>query len=348
VDPSTGKGYSEACGHDYALARARRDSKRSELRDGACGKLPDKSLADLIDAIPTFMAGKRGESARKLTESLTALKNVVGDVRVSAIEPGLIMTFRAERLAQPGRKSKTLSPATVNKDVRHIRAALSKAKRAKWLKVNPLLDWEDARLPEPERGVRVIMPDAFAKILANEADAVLKLVWTLAYQTGMRRAELANLRWQWVDTTSGVIQVVNTPEAGEFTKSNKVRTIPMTADIQATVAAALKLAPQIIDAGKARPKFPHVFAWPDGRALEPGYLSKRFAKAAKAAGVKATLHDERRSWSTLAQAAGVDKMTVKDLGGWSDVKVVEKHYTGSVLPAHRAAMERIGRATAAG
>jgi len=39
-------------------------------------------------------------------------------------------------------------------------------------------------------------------------------------------------------------------------------------------------------------------------------------------------------------------MTVKDLGGWSDVKVVEKHYTGSVLPAPKAAMERVAKAVA--
>ena len=54
-----------------------------------------------------------------------------------------------------------------------------------------------------------------------------------------------------------------------------------------------------------------------------------------------TLHDLRRLLSTLAQRAGVDKYTVKDLGGWSEVSVVERHYTGDVSEAHRIAMERI-------
>ena len=53
-----------------------------------------------------------------------------------------------------------------------------------------------------------------------------------------------------------------------------------------------------------------------------------------------SLHDLRRSFSTLAQRAGVDKYTVKDLGGWSVVSVVEKHYTGDVQEVHRRAMDR--------
>jgi hypothetical protein len=40
----------------------------------------------------------------------------------------------------------------------------------------------------------------------------------------------------------------------------------------------------------------------------------------------------------------VDKYTVKDLGGWSEVSVVEKHYTGDVSEAHRKAMKRFAGA----
>ena len=64
----------------------------------------------------------------------------------------------------------------------------------------------------------------------------------------------------------------------------------------------------------------------------------------KAAGITATIHDLRRSFSTLAQRAGVDRMTVKDLGGWSSVAVVEKHYTGEIKPVLERAMELIARA----
>jgi hypothetical protein len=37
-------------------------------------------------------------------------------------------------------------------------------------------------------------------------------------------------------------------------------------------------------------------------------------------------------------------MTVKDLGGWSSVGVVEKHYTGEIKPVLERAMDLIARA----
>ncbi len=77
---------------------------------------------------------------------------------------------------------------------------------------------------------------------------------------------------------------------------------------------------------------PHVSAWPDGQPYKPDWITHRFATAAKDARIKASIHDLRRSFSTLAQRAGVDRLTVKDLGGWSSVTVVEKHYTGEIQP----------------
>ncbi|MDP6635608.1 MAG: hypothetical protein QGG42_11955 [Phycisphaerae bacterium] len=51
----------------------------------------------------------------------------------------------------------------------------------------------------------------------------------------------------------------------------------------------------------------------------------------------------RRLSSTLAQRAGVDKYAVKDLGGWSVVSMVEKHYTGDLLDVQRKAMKQIAK-----
>ncbi len=47
----------------------------------------------------------------------------------------------------------------------------------------------------------------------------------------------------------------------------------------------------------------------------------------------------------------MDKHTVKDLGSWSCVSVVERHYTGDISDANRAAMIKIedaNNATVAG
>ncbi len=71
-------------------------------------------------------------------------------------------------------------------------------------------------------------------------------------------------------------------------------------------------------------------------------MSREFARLVNTYGIApCSLHDLRRSFSTLAQRAGIDKYTVKDLGGWSVVSVVEKHYTGDVQEVYRRAMDKI-------
>ena len=102
--------------------------------------------------------------------------------------------------------------------------------------------------------------------------------------------------------------------------------------------------PTMIDGGRIVPKSPHVCTWDDGRPCCPDWVNHEFAMIADKAGVTATLHDLRRSLSTLLQRTGVDRSVVKDLGGGSDVKVVEKHDTGDIQPAPERAMDRLAKA----
>ena len=79
--------------------------------------------------------------------------------------------------------------------------------------------------------------------------------------------------------------------------------------------------------------------------MKNDWVSRRFREVRETARAPyCTIHDLRPSWSTLAQRAGIDKVTVKDLGGWSEVSVVERHYTGGVSKVHRRPMKRLAEA----
>ncbi|MBT3199119.1 MAG: tyrosine-type recombinase/integrase [Phycisphaerales bacterium] len=83
----------------------------------------------------------------------------------------------------------------------------------------------------------------------------------------------------------------------------------------------------------------------DGRPFKPDWVTHEFVRLRKRTTVAhCTFHDLRRSFSTLAQRRGVDRNIVKDLGGWSVVSVLEKHYTGEMFEAHRRAMDMIAEA----
>ena len=80
--------------------------------------------------------------------------------------------------------------------------------------------------------------------------------------------------------------------------------------------------------------------WPNRIPSRPDWITHRFGTVAESARILATIHDLRRSFSALAQRAGVDRMTVKDLGGWSSVAMVDKHYTGEIEPIFERAMDQ--------
>ena len=256
--------------------------------------------------------------------------------KITAIDRAAVMSFRAERL-QSG-----ASIPTVNKDLRQVRSALSYALDAGLIRANPLLRWKGLMIREPEKSVRVVEEQEFVKLLSACENPTYRGLLVVGYRQGLRRKELVNLRWSAVDLERRVLHVVNVIEAGELTKSRKNRSLPMHPAAHDVLSEMWAQTPKKLEGGTVHPMGPHVFTWPNGKPLKLDWVSREFARlASKAAIPPCTLHDLRRSFSTLAQRAGVDKYTVKDLGGWSEVSVVEKHYTGEVADVYRRAMDRI-------
>ncbi len=336
MDPRTGKWESEGVGRDLTYARERRDQIRQALRDGLGGKLPYTPMAEFVKILPGLMCGKAASTIEKTQRSLEILEDIAKPGHIVAIDRAVVMKFRAKRMEAK------VSPATVNKDLRQIRSALSYAVDAGLLRENPLLRWKALPLQEPEKVVRVVEEEEFAKLLAACQHPMFKSLLIVGYRQGLRRKELANMRWTAVDLVRHILHVVNRPDDGEFTKSRKNRSLPMHPAVKEILDKMWVAVPKVVMDGQIQPKAPHVFTWPSGRAFGADWVSHEFKRVVKRAGVGAcTLHDLRRSFSTLAQRAGVDKYTVKDLGGWSVVSVVEKHYTGDVSEVHRRAMNRI-------
>ena len=342
IDPDTGRTKTMACGTDLVFARARRDEKRLELRGLLTIAGSDKTLRDLKAAVPQFKTGKSPVTVRITQRSLGDLLRLCGDRLLTKIERGSIMEFRAKRLAEE------VSPATVNKQLREIKGALSDAVDAGWIKTNPLWRWKAMQVREPEKRVRVVEEAEFEKIIAATALPELKALLIVAFYQGLRRTELCQLRWDAVDLERGILHVENRPEEGELTKSRKNRVVPMRQPVREVLSRLHGQTPKVVAGGNAKPKHPHVFCWDDGHAFKPDWVTRTFATIiGKADVAHCTLHDFRRSFSTLAQRAGIDRETVRDLGGWSTTTVVEKHYTGELPEVFERAVKTMDRAAGA-
>lgn len=137
--------------------------------------------------------------------------------RVEQITTQTIDEFIASRRQDRGKNPKsTISPATINKDLRHIKAALRVAVDWEYLPKMPKI----RMVKEPQKLVRYVTPDHFAKIynegtllaqlpatkgLGFEASLWWKALLATAYLTGWRIRELLALQWEDVNLDTNKI-----------------------------------------------------------------------------------------------------------------------------------------------
>lgn len=174
--------------------------------------------------------------------------------------------------------------------------------------------------------------------------------------TGMRLGELAALKWRNVDLDNGIIHVkeavsrVNTyGEEGtakttliiQPPKSEKgIRSIPIPDDI---IQELKKLKTQQKTLKRWTTKVysemnpedqeeainnSFVFIWPDGRMVDPNFLSKHFLKLAREKGISEVhFHSLRHSYASLLLANGEEMKIIQENLGHSNLQTTSEIYT---------------------
>jgi integrase len=143
---------------------------------------------------------------------------------------------------------------------------------------------------------------------------------SVALATGMRRGELLALRWQDVDLDGATLKVERaleqTKRGGLIFKPPKTRygrrTITLPPSTVAELRAHRKAQAEqrlALGLGKA-PDDALVFATWDGSTRSPNALTKEWALAMKAAGLKATFHSLRHTHASTLIASGLDVLTI--------------------------------------
>ena len=179
-----------------------------------------------------------------------------------------------------------------------------------------------ARLPK----VKNASPDRVAYLTAPERAAMLRaynphaacVVLVLAYQ-GMRSREATVLDWRNVDLRAGELFI-----PGEGAKSGRGRSAPMHPRVAMMLygmwhAAGQPSAGRVFLSSRGEP-------YADTRGKGGNPLKRAHATACKAAGVSDfRLHDWRHDWATRMVRAGVDLVTLMQLGGWASLAMVKKY-----------------------
>lgn len=228
------------------------------------------------------------------------LKPFFGKLKLDLISPQRIEKYKSKRLDMGVTKT------TVNRDLALLRKMFNLAIDWGYVSSNPV---NKVKFYSEKDGLkeRILTWEEEHRLL-EASPTHLKPVIVVALNTGMRRGEILNLKWDQIDFEKGLIKVENT-------KSGKNRYIHINSDLANLL---LGLSAQNEDGE-------FVFTNPD--TGKPYTDPKRaFKKACRIAGIEdLRFHDLRHTFASRLVENGVDLITVKDLLGHSTVKMTERY-----------------------
>jgi integrase len=328
---------------------------RDALRDQSHGKDPNAEkrrrrsgcLEDFLDQhYGPWVTVNRKTGAETLARIRACFGATFGRTPLSEINAFAVERWRSHRLKQENRR-----PATVNRDLVCLKAALSKAVEWNLIEHHPLAKVklakvdrigslrflsaaEEARLRKAleardekrrqareranawrrERGHR-LWP-----ALGTYTDVLTPLVF-VALETGLRFGELAGLRWSDVDVDRAMLTV---QAAG--TKTGTTRYVPLNSE-----------AVKVLKAWKPKNTEPDAFVFPGRKAgTRLTDVKTAWAEVLPPAKIRHfRFHDLRHTFASKLVQAGVDLNAVRELLGHADIKMTLRY--AHLAPEHRAA-----------
>ena len=202
---------------------------------------------------------------------------------------------------------------------RTLKAAFSKAVIWNYLEDNPL---KKIKAPKVPKSNPVFISETELILILNKTpNQNLKNIFTVAFYTGMRLAEILNMKSNWIDTQQNIITLKNS--ADFTTKSKKERIIPIHPRIASIIIKSNSNADDFIFNRKSDIKF------------NEDFVSKQFKKSLRAAKLNDDIHFHslRHSFASNLVQHGVNLYVVKELLGHEDIKTTQiySHLTQSSL-----------------
>lgn len=256
------------------------------------------------------VANKKAGTVRSYKECLLRLAVTFSGKRLSQISSFHIEAHKQGRI-------KAGAKVRANREVSVLKSLYNRC--AEWT----LFKGENpvnlvALTKEPRRRLRFLEPAEEARLLAACGDPFRTLI-LLGIHTGLRlRSEAMTLRWDSVDLGRRTVTV-----QAAYSKTGVTRTVPL----NSRVRAALE-------------RLPRTDAMVFGTLSFTG-LRRGFDAACREAGLSdVTPHTLRHTFATRLIETGTDLRTVQELGGWAQLKMLERY--GHVTTARKAdAVERL-------
>jgi integrase len=263
---------------------------------------------------------------------------IIGAVALSKLKPAQISELYSKALSEGRRDGQGgLSPLTVLHMHRLLKQALKQGVRWELLHRNPA----DAVQPPKVEKHRMTTYDMLqtAALLEALKGQRIYIPALLAVLCGLRRGEIAALRWRNVDLEKGSLAVLESVEQMnggvrfKETKSGRVRTVALPLTVRDELRAhRLTQAQQMLKLGVRIGSDSFVCALDDGSLMQPTFITHEWVRAIKGTALpRYRFHDLRHAHATHMLASGTHIKIASERLGHSRVGITLDLYS-HVLP----------------
>ncbi|MDF3342104.1 site-specific integrase [Mycolicibacterium septicum] len=338
-------------GKTRAEARGKLNDARKRLAEGAPPRDDKQTVGTWLATWRTtaLPASSRKATTQELYAGLCR-KHLEGDANLAGLPLDQIRPTHIEALVLRLR-GKGLSDSTVRQVYTVLRAALDIAVRDGLLAANPA-----AKVKRPAvapREARYLSTDDVRRLLSHLDGLRYRLAVLVLATTGMRRGEVAGLRWFDVDLDKGELTVAGivVRVAGALTwtapKADRSRRrIPLTAGLVTELKAHRKK--QVVErlhAGDQWLETGAIFATEAGGWVDPRNLLRTVEIAGAKAGIEDVgAHTLRHSAAVGWLESGVHIKAAADLLGHASISITGDLYGHTSDDAARAAVKGLGDA----
>jgi integrase len=333
TDPLTGKRMTRF--HSVKGTKREAETELVRLKAGADrGEYVDPSkatLSDFLDRWETWAAGQVSAKTLERYRELTKhhVRPHLGAMRIQKLRTVHFAELYGKLHSPKAEGGAGLSPRTVGHVHRLLHRVLGHALKWGISANNPVAQADPPAVEQTE--IEILGPDQVIEVLQGLKGRPLYPVAVVALATGMRRGELAALRWKDVDLEGGKIRVEQSLEqtkAGLRFKAPKTKAGRRTVTIPPAIAGALRTHWRLqqehrlaLGVGKAG-NDDLVFARYDGSPWPPDSLTADWARTLRMLKLPiVTLHALRHTHVSQLIASGLDVVTVSRRIGHSNPTV---------------------------
>lgn len=202
------------------------------------------------------------------------------------------------------KEKKKLANATINRYLAALSKLYNIAINNNLTKTNPCRDV--GKLKENNEKIRYLTPDEEKRLFEELPERIKPIVIT-ALQTGLRRSNILNLKWDSIDFDFRYIEILK-----QDNKGHKSIKIPLSDTLYEVLS-------------KIKPTNEYVFVNPD-TGMPYNTIRKAFNNACKRAGIKDfRFHDLRHTVATRLVEKGVDIRTVQEIMAHSSIVTTQRY-----------------------